>query len=173
MNILCKMPTKPYLRKFAYWLENIPNNKTPIISLKSTGVIPNLIKLQLVGKQDLFPSDFGWVNKEYTDSLQFLVHDYKLNRGKIFLTNRAIFVVNRMMHDLFLEIVLNRAIFQKRIGLNYRDTLRDFCEEVGIEIEIDIAFQTLIKQFNRYKNNKKNAYFDVGSRPASRKSMLV
>jgi len=159
MNIECKMPTKAYLRKFAYWSENIPSTTESIISLKSNSIIANLISLHLVGKKALSERDYSWVHKEYNDELRFRIYNHNVDRGKLFLTAKSTYVINKTLHDLFLEIALNRAVFQKRIGVNFRDTIRDFCEEIGIEIEIDIPFQTLIKQF--------------ASRPSARQSMLV
>lgn len=151
MNIIAKLPTKPHLKKYAYWLEGCQP-----IDLSSNLLLASFIRNSLVGKASLVPID----EKPfviYSDSLELKLNSKNIERGKMFFNRKSITSINSMLHYLFLQDLLSQALFLKKYNVYYRDSIKIFCEEVGIDLELDIASQTLYKQFNRYKLQKKRA----------------
>jgi hypothetical protein len=155
MNIEGSLPTKKYLQLFALWIEN--SKKEQAIDLANQGFVPRIIKMFVLGKTSLKQDSAAakWKRACYDSTIRFRVNYRLLDRGTLFLDKPGIIAINKLLYDLFLEVLVQRMEFQKRIGIDYKKTIFDFCEEVGIEIEQHISYEALRKATFRLKTAKK------------------
>jgi len=156
-SVTIQLPTKPYLKKYIQAQYGNPvcfSTKnyfglTVAISLKK----PLRSQDSPAAKRIRFDSFTSSINIKAAPS--FLSHyDYDLSISE----NQAL-TVNKLMEAKFEEELYQFCLALYMVGIETKDALQAFCNKYGIEIEEDIAFDTLKKKEYRFRKEveKKNA----------------
>ena len=156
-SVTIQLPTKPYLKKYIQAQYGNPVNfstknyfgLTVAISLKK----PLRSQDSPAAKRIRFDSFTSSINIKAAPS--FLSHyDYDLSISE----NQAL-TVNKLIEAKFEEELYQFCTALHLVGIETKDALQAFCNKYNIEIEEDIAFDTLKKKEYRFRKEveKNNA----------------
>jgi len=153
MIIKSSIPTITYLRKFAIWREQLPEEG--VLMLTGYGCIGLFLGSLLEGKirADPRPNEEF---KEYDDRLYFAINERRLNgTRRCFLSAENIRLFNSFLRNHLREILMDRIEANSAIKINEADTIKIFIHE--LDIVDDISFDALKKGIQRYRKSKISA----------------
>lgn len=150
-QLLLKIPTKTYLRKYI-----THHYRTPIkINYKSS--LFSIVLIALLEKKvyrDLPTSDRNSRYDEFTDfvsvalPMSMLYHvGFNLSKDKAIVLNR--FFEAKFTEELFFYCQRN-VLQEKRVG-GYNKAIEGFAKQFNIEIDVDITFDSLQKSEYRFR----------------------
>lgn len=160
------IPMKPWLAKFARKIENLAEHEP--VNLSHNSYIAKIIKLFLTGKTKLKTSgEKNRIGEEYSGSLRYSI---AYSRNLIFITPTGIRTINKLLFCLFHEMLLSEILMGQRYGIDQKEIIENFLERYGIEIEIDVSYDTIKKANFRMRESKKIASFRGAKCPKLQRS---
>lgn len=141
------IPTKTYLKKFIAHYEGDPpiiNNKTHFTKY----VFACLDKTTVIRDQNYRPRNLS--EQGHTDQLTMLVTARTFTHvGHSISMEKAMYINNFIKADFANRLTLSVLNLHLRKGMEIKQALEAFCETHGIEVEVDITLENLIKIWHR------------------------
>lgn len=145
-----KIPLKVHLHKFISKGEFVFYNNGHL-SLNDFGLVTSFINSLLVKKRQFLKENNGEINHDDYIPLKFTLKKRDEISGRVFLSRQSIIEINRFINTLFMHrfehFIMNHP------GLNRRQVLYKFCSFYGIELDVDITYDSFIKKYQRLKKN--------------------
>jgi hypothetical protein len=140
------MPTKTYLKKFVTRCEGNP----PVIDNKTffRQFVFALLEKRVIRDQEYRPKNLS--EQGHNDQLTLLVTNRTFTHiGHSISMEKAMYINNFIKADFAQRLTISVVNLHVRKGLEIRKSLETFCEFHGIEVEVDISMDNLIKIWHR------------------------
>lgn len=159
MKITTGMPVKPYLKKYVYWKECVPEGE--VLDLYQRSNIRMTLDALLTGKMTLFDSHQAREDflSKYSDEIVCRVTPHSSSRELIFFGQVQVVWFNQYLYRYFHDDLLYMILINKQYGITENDTINTFMDSVGIRDLI--TFDALKKSNYRLRKSKNLPVFSL------------
>lgn len=159
MKITVGMPVKPYLKKYIYWKENLPEDT--VLELTYQSEIFMVLGALLSGKMTTQHrgSISDAIPKEYSSEIICRITPERDARGLLFYTLDNIRFFNTYLYKTFHDDLLYMILLNKEFGIDETTTIYTFMESLGIEDLI--TFDALKKASYRLRKERNLPVFRI------------